>query len=667
VGGGPMPGRPVADQIKVFVSYSRRDLVAADRIVAALEERNIHVTIDRRDLPFGEEWQRELEDFIRAADTVVCLVSPTFIRSKSCAWELSLVRSLNKRLVPVTLIPVPVDELPEAIARIHLLPAEGAFSLDQHADALADTLKTNREWIKEHTRLSDRARQWILRGRPSALLLRGTALTDAERWQDARPHSAPYPSEETLELMLASRRAATTRQRLTVAVSLAAALVATALAGAAAWQWQRAEATYAAARGTVNDLINEIAIGMQSVEGMSVATINRSLEVVEKLIRDLQDKSGGDPLLEGVRGTLFYQFAKTYQRAEDRTRAVAASDSSLAIRRALVARDPARDAWRWDLVESLQLAGDLEREKSRPEAARAYYSEASDHLSRLIEKGISDFRHAITASQVLVRLGDLDMARRDHPAAKARYVRAFESSAMAVRASQGELPVELRRELGWNFNKLGDIEVRLDQHAAALVHYEKGLCVRQALSAAVPDQTEWRRDLSWTFEKMAAAYAAVGDFKKALPSQFGSLAIRRRLVAIDSTRLIWARDLGSTLHQIAELYLRDGDPSSAIAFYLAAADARKGLQKRTPTDAAVAAGIRESMEGAARARQKLLERGPLAPERLWREVVSEEEQNAAARALQSNQDPQTCWNAIVAELRAPSGANAFQARASLRR
>jgi hypothetical protein len=37
---------------------------------------------DRRDLPDGEEWQKQVADFIRTSDTVVWLVSPDSIASK---------------------------------------------------------------------------------------------------------------------------------------------------------------------------------------------------------------------------------------------------------------------------------------------------------------------------------------------------------------------------------------------------------------------------------------------------------------------------------------------------------------------------------------------------------------------------------------------------------
>ena len=59
------------DKLKLFISYSRRDMTAADALVTALEGEGFEITIDRRDLPYGEEWQKELGDFIRASDTVV--------------------------------------------------------------------------------------------------------------------------------------------------------------------------------------------------------------------------------------------------------------------------------------------------------------------------------------------------------------------------------------------------------------------------------------------------------------------------------------------------------------------------------------------------------------------------------------------------------------------
>src|SRR6185295_12725379 len=89
------------ERLKVFISYSRRDTIAADALVEALIARGFDVSIDRRDLPFGEKWQAELAEFIRLSDTVVWLVSEASIQSNWVNWELDEVAKRNKRLVPV--------------------------------------------------------------------------------------------------------------------------------------------------------------------------------------------------------------------------------------------------------------------------------------------------------------------------------------------------------------------------------------------------------------------------------------------------------------------------------------------------------------------------------------------------------------------------------------
>ena len=47
----------LADRLKVFIPYSRRDSEAAGILVDALQARGFEVTIDRRDLPFVQPGQ----------------------------------------------------------------------------------------------------------------------------------------------------------------------------------------------------------------------------------------------------------------------------------------------------------------------------------------------------------------------------------------------------------------------------------------------------------------------------------------------------------------------------------------------------------------------------------------------------------------------------------
>src|SRR6516165_7047256 len=125
-------------KLKVFISYSRRDMAFADRLVTSLESRDIEVMIDRRDLPLLEEWQNELIGFIRKADAVVYLLSLSSISSKWCKWEVEQAVALNKRLAPIVAEALPADaNLPEIINRINFLFFTPPNDFEEQASRLA--------------------------------------------------------------------------------------------------------------------------------------------------------------------------------------------------------------------------------------------------------------------------------------------------------------------------------------------------------------------------------------------------------------------------------------------------------------------------------------------------------------------------------------------------
>ncbi|MGE0023318.1 MAG: TIR domain-containing protein [Hyphomicrobium sp.] len=194
--------------LRVFISYSRSDLKFARRLVAALEARGIETQIDERDLPALEDWRRELLDFIRAADTVIFIVSPRSIASRVCEWEIEQVVSLDKRLAPVVLERVEDDKVtvPAEIARLNYLFFDPPNDFDTQADRLAAALFTDVAWIKEHTRLSGAARRWHESGRPNAQLLRSEEIDRVAEWLGRRTQNAPAIPEALREFLAAGRK-----------------------------------------------------------------------------------------------------------------------------------------------------------------------------------------------------------------------------------------------------------------------------------------------------------------------------------------------------------------------------------------------------------------------------------------------------------------------------
>jgi hypothetical protein len=229
-GSGRAGDRAGAEALRVFISYSRADVAAAEAIADALARNGFDVKIDVRDLPYGEEWQAELAGFIAGSDTVLWLVSPDSVRSRWVNWELGEVVRLSKRLVPVRVREVQADALPESLGRINLLPNRGVYHAATHEQALVATLNANRGWLRKGTSLAEAAAEWNAAGRDSARLLRGRALKEAEGWSARPPRDAPAPASGTLGLILASRRAQQWRRRITAATAAIVAIAAVGLA-----------------------------------------------------------------------------------------------------------------------------------------------------------------------------------------------------------------------------------------------------------------------------------------------------------------------------------------------------------------------------------------------------------------------------------------------------
>ena len=244
-----------AEKLKVFISYSRKDLAFALRLVEALEARSLDVLIDTRDLPLAVEFQKELLGFIRQADTVVYVVSPDSIGSKWVAWEIEQVELLSKRLAPVVARDVQADTVPDGIRKINYVFFTGANAegerFEAQADALASALKTDLEWVKAHTRWGERARLWDEQGKRSAQLLRGHELAQAEAWSARQPLEAPPLTPLQRDYIATSRKSATRRQRYWITGSALVSVFTAALAFLAYVQKEAADASAIEVRRTL--------------------------------------------------------------------------------------------------------------------------------------------------------------------------------------------------------------------------------------------------------------------------------------------------------------------------------------------------------------------------------------------------------------------------------
>jgi TIR domain/WD domain, G-beta repeat len=176
-------------------------------LLAGLEVAGFAPFLDRYDIVAGENWEKRLGGLIEQSDTVVFVISPEAVKSDHCVWEVNRTIELSKRLLPVIFKPVPTKEIPEQLSSLQFVSFDSARGVTRPLAELADALRQDLAWIREHTRLGALSQRWETRKKAVALLLRGDELEDAERWLERKPPSAPEPTELLRAFLTESRRA----------------------------------------------------------------------------------------------------------------------------------------------------------------------------------------------------------------------------------------------------------------------------------------------------------------------------------------------------------------------------------------------------------------------------------------------------------------------------
>jgi formylglycine-generating enzyme required for sulfatase activity len=173
------------EKLKVFISYSRRDSKEfVDELAAGLELAGFAPLLDRHDIAPGEKWGLRLGGLVRQADTLVFVVSPEAVKSEYCALEVETALAEAKRVFPVVFKSVPERDIPEELRSRQFIHFDTGAGITRPLTQLAEALRQDIDWIREHTRLSELAKRWQTHGRQEALLLRGGELAAAQAWSD---------------------------------------------------------------------------------------------------------------------------------------------------------------------------------------------------------------------------------------------------------------------------------------------------------------------------------------------------------------------------------------------------------------------------------------------------------------------------------------------------
>lgn len=197
----------------VFLSYAREDQPFAQRLTAALGARNREVWVDLENIIPAARWREEIQTGIADADAVAFIITPDWSASTVCQAELDYAVQVSKRLIPILARQTPAGDVPLALAELNWLPFQDGADFEAGVDRLVEVLDTDIDRVHLHTRLLTRALEWNTRGHDRSLLLRGGELKQAETWLADQTGRKPAATTAHAQLILASRRAVTRRQR----------------------------------------------------------------------------------------------------------------------------------------------------------------------------------------------------------------------------------------------------------------------------------------------------------------------------------------------------------------------------------------------------------------------------------------------------------------------
>lgn len=268
---------------KVFISYSRKDKDFVRRLNDSLEAGGVDVWVDWEGIPLSSDWMAEITRAIEGADAFLFIISPDSTSSKVCSDELALGIKYNKKLVPILYRePENGAAMHEKIAATNWVYLRAQDDYEKTIPALIESINTDLEWVRQHTRLLQRAREWNDKKRNAGFLLYGGDLDDAEQWMTAataKPNRQALPGQA--EYIAASRKEALKRQRRTLMGVSLALVVSVFLAILAAVQWNDSVQNERLARANEvlanNNAATAVANGRAAATAQAVAQINEAL------------------------------------------------------------------------------------------------------------------------------------------------------------------------------------------------------------------------------------------------------------------------------------------------------------------------------------------------------------------------------------------------------
>ena len=209
--------QPPAESLDVFVSYSRSDSEFARQLNESLQIYGKLTWFDQESIATSSaDFQQEIYQGIEASDNFLFILSPQSVNSPYCKDEVEFAAKLNKRFLTILYQPFNTDGLHPELKKVQWLDfTDPEREFGDHFNQVVRVLDTDREHVRNHTRWSQRAIEWVQKQQSTDLLLRGNEFAIAENWLETAIESKkqPAPTEIQQNFLQASRDAIAAEKR----------------------------------------------------------------------------------------------------------------------------------------------------------------------------------------------------------------------------------------------------------------------------------------------------------------------------------------------------------------------------------------------------------------------------------------------------------------------
>jgi tetratricopeptide (TPR) repeat protein len=493
-------------EVHVFLSYSRTDEERAKWLQSQLEGCGIAVFRDVDETLPGEVWWQRLTDLIAQAEAVIFLLSSRSAASKVCADEVEFAKSLNKRIFPAAIENVDWSAVPE-LRKYHSVSLVDERDRDTAVANLISALTTDLDWVRAHTRILERARQWQMKGCPNSELLRGNALEEAEQWLTDKPKFAESPIKLHYDYIKASRdeERAQQERRTEEAERQRAAMQE---------QRDRAERALGAATTTANKLVDDLITEFRDAIGMRAELKEKILERANILLKQLVESGENAPSLR-------------------RSQAIGLSESASAL-----------------------------KAQGRIAEARAALDEGISIIEGLLTTDRNNPQLQSDKSKFFSKIGDLVLASGEKPDALMFYRQSLEIDERLAQNEPGDF--QRQRDLAGSLAKMGDGLIACGGTKEALQFYRRGTALFEELTTVNPMNDEFQMDLASLYERVGFAHELDGNLKDALDVYRQSVAAVEAQTRSQPNNAYLKRELAVRHGRLSNLMIANGKFEEAL-------------------------------------------------------------------------------------------------------